>query len=87
MATLDELKQISPIKKTTKKRPDPEVIEILSDPEPELPLLKLLAPSDEVVKNGPGGSVRQRLIDERAGKGVHQHPRNVRILPPSRDFH
>jgi error-prone DNA polymerase len=46
--------------------------------EPELPLKALLANADEVVKNGPGGSAR----------GAHaSHPRNVRILPPSRDFH
>ena len=38
----------------------------------------LLANGDEVVKNGPGGSVRSP---------GHSHPRNVRILPSSRDFH
>jgi error-prone DNA polymerase len=47
--------------------------------EPELPLGALLANGDEVVRNGPGGSDRRR-----AGAS---HPRNVRILPASRDFH
>ena len=32
-----------------------------------------LARADEVVKSGPGGSAR--------------HPRNVRVIPQSRDFH
>lgn len=35
LATLDELKQVSPLKKSRKKALEPEVIEILSDPEPE----------------------------------------------------
>jgi error-prone DNA polymerase len=47
--------------------------------EPELPFSALLAPSDEKRKGGPGGSVRQ--------PGSGGHPRNVRILPKSRDFH
>ena len=47
--------------------------------EPELPLKSLLANADEVVKNGPGGSKRPRA--------QAHHPRNVRVLPPSRDFH
>ena len=34
--------------------------------------------ADEKVKGGPGGSVRAP---------AHAHPRNVRILPNSRDFH
>jgi error-prone DNA polymerase len=46
--------------------------------EPELPMASLLANGDEVVKNGPGGSRRP---------SGHGHPRNVRILPNSRDFH
>jgi error-prone DNA polymerase len=46
--------------------------------EPELPLMALLANADEVVKGGPGGSVRQP---------THSHPRNVKIMPGSRDFH
>jgi error-prone DNA polymerase len=49
--------------------------------EPELPLMALLANADEVVKNGPGGS------DRRSQTRSHGHPRNVRILPGSRDFH
>jgi error-prone DNA polymerase len=46
--------------------------------EPELPLMALLANADEAVKGGPGGGIR--------GDRAH-HPRNVRILPGSRDFH
>ena len=46
--------------------------------EPELPLNTMLARADEKVKGGPGGSVRAP---------AHAHPRNVRILPNSRDFH
>ena len=52
--------------------------------EPELPLIALLSAGDEVRKNGPGGSARPRAGD-RAGAGGH--PRQVRILPKSRDFH
>ena len=37
-----------------------------------------LARADEVVKGGPGGSVRSPAA---------RHPRNVRVLPKSRDFH
>jgi error-prone DNA polymerase len=37
-----------------------------------------LARADEVVKGGPGGSVRGPAA---------RHPRNVRVLPKSRDFH
>jgi len=40
MATLDELRQVSPFKKITKKRSEPEVIEILSDPDPEVKLVE-----------------------------------------------
>jgi error-prone DNA polymerase len=46
--------------------------------EPELGFNDLLANADEVRKNGPGGSAR--------GSSA-RHPRNVRILPNSRDFH
>ncbi|KAK4565361.1 Cell cycle serine/threonine-protein kinase cdc5/MSD2 [Recurvomyces mirabilis] len=35
LATLDELKQVSPIKRSRKKQNEPEVIEILSDQEPD----------------------------------------------------
>ena len=49
--------------------------------EPELPLKALLANADEVVKNGPGGSKRPSAPPR------HGHPRNVRVLPKSRDFH
>lgn len=35
LATLDELKGVSPIKRSRKKQPEAEVIEILSDPEPD----------------------------------------------------
>jgi error-prone DNA polymerase len=45
--------------------------------EPQLDLKHLLSPTDEVVKNGPGGSNRR----------VAAHPREVRVMPPSRDFH
>jgi error-prone DNA polymerase len=44
--------------------------------EPQLDLKHLLAFGDEVVKNGPGGSRRPAA-----------HPREVRVMPPSRDFH
>ena len=37
-----------------------------------------LARADEVVKGGPGGSARGAAA---------RHPRNVRVLPKSRDFH
>ena len=37
-----------------------------------------LARADEVVKGGPGGSVRSPAA---------RHPRDVRVLPKSRDFH
>jgi hypothetical protein len=39
-------------------------------------LKHLLSAGDEVVKNGPGGSRRPAA-----------HPREVRVMPPSRDFH
>ena len=35
-----------------------------------------LARADHVVRNGPGGS-----------RTSHRHPRNVRVILPSRDFH
>ena len=38
-----------------------------------------LARADEVVKGGPGGSAR--------GDTAARHPRNVRVIPNSRDFH
>jgi error-prone DNA polymerase len=44
--------------------------------EPQLDLKHLLAFGDEVIKNGPGGSRRPAA-----------HPREVRVMPPSRDFH
>jgi hypothetical protein len=40
--------------------------------------MALLANADEVRKTSPGGSART---------SSHRHPRNVRILPKSRDFH
>jgi error-prone DNA polymerase len=46
--------------------------------EPELPLNASSANADEGVRNSPGGSARSAHAS---------HPRNVRILPPSRDFH
>ena len=44
--------------------------------EPELDLKPLLARSDEVARNAPVGPPRNAV-----------HPRNVRVMPPSRDFH
>ncbi|EMC95121.1 hypothetical protein BAUCODRAFT_35112 [Baudoinia panamericana UAMH 10762] len=48
LATLDELKQVSPIKRSRKKQAEAEVVEILSDPEPEdrpaEPVLSLAPP-------------------------------------------
>jgi error-prone DNA polymerase len=49
--------------------------------EPELDLGPLLARSDEVVRNSPTG------VDRRDPPPLAVHPRNVRIIPPSRDFH
>ena len=49
--------------------------------EPELDLGPLLARSDEVVRNSPTG------VDRRDPPPLAVHPRNVRIMPPSRDFH
>ena len=45
--------------------------------EPELEANDLLANADEVRKNGPGGAARPAA----------RHPRDVRLLPNSRDFH
>ena len=44
--------------------------------EPELDLKPLLARSDEVARNAPVGRPQ-----------AASHPRQVRIIPPSRDFH
>ena len=44
--------------------------------EPELDLKPLLARSDEVARNTPVGRPRNAV-----------HPRDVRVMPPSRDFH
>ena len=49
--------------------------------EPELDLGPMLARSDEVAKNRPTG------VDRRDPPPLAVHPRNVRIMPPSRDFH
>ena len=49
--------------------------------EPELDFKPLLARSDEVARNSPVGADRRTLPPQAV------HPRNVRIMPPSRDFH
>jgi error-prone DNA polymerase len=37
--------------------------------------------------DGPTGSAPERGEPSRDERATHRHPRNVRILPPSRDFH
>ncbi len=49
--------------------------------EPEFDLKPLLARSDEVARNAPVGGDQRTLPPQAV------HPRNVRIMPPSRDFH
>ncbi len=49
--------------------------------EPELDFGSLLARSDEVARNSPVGADRRTLPPQAV------HPRNVRVMPPSRDFH
>ncbi|KAK3719122.1 Cell cycle serine/threonine-protein kinase cdc5/MSD2 [Vermiconidia calcicola] len=60
LATLDELQQVSPLKKSRRKLPEPEVVEILSDPEPELePERK--NPADAILSLPPPPQMSKRL--------------------------
>jgi error-prone DNA polymerase len=56
--------------------------------EPQFELKHLLAWGDEVVKNGPGGSDRRNHYPNKPEPPqLAVHPRGVRVIPPSRDFH
>ena len=59
LATLDELKHVSLLKKSRRKAPEPEVVEILSDPEPELEREK--NPADAVLTLPPPPQMHRKL--------------------------
>ena len=57
LATLDELQQVSPLKKSRRKAPEPEVVEILSDDEPE----PVQNPADAVLSLPPPPPMARKL--------------------------
>lgn len=63
LATLDELQQVSPFKKSMKKKLEPEVIEILSDPEPDE------NPADAILSLPPPPAMPKRLPVPRKPSG------------------
>ena len=61
LASLDELQQVSPLKKSRKKVPEADVIEILSDPEPEPEPEQKLSAADAILSLPPPPQMSKKL--------------------------
>lgn len=86
LATLDELKAVSPLKKSRKKQTEPEVVEILSDPEPEPSKSrgssKDVDIADAVLTLPPPPSMAKTLPKPRNASASRPEPNNVSGTDP-----
>ena len=87
LATLDELKRVSPLKKSRRKQAEPEVVEILSDPEPETAPSKSTNKdvdiADAILTLPPPPAMSKSLPRPRKPSASHPDPNNITGTDPN----
>ena len=92
LATLDELNRVSPLKKSRRKQAEPEVVEILSDPEPDQQPTKSQSQAtanknvdiaDAILTLPPPPPMSKSLPRPRKPSSTHPDPNTVTGTDPS----